>query len=144
MSVTTQHAPRRHEPGLVRPDVWIHQLVSAYLQVQAGQRSPMHLAPWVATPIWQTMLRTPATGQVTKPTVRVSRLTAPVPGVIEAVAMIDDGTRMRAVAVRLEAATRVTTGYGGPVGPRYRPNKRDGVTLPNSADRWQATALTVL
>jgi hypothetical protein len=58
--------------------------------------------------------------------------------------MIDDGTRMRAVAIRLEAATRVTTGYGGPVGPRYRPVKRDGLTLPACADRWQATALTVL
>jgi hypothetical protein len=97
-------------PALPEPRRWAAQFVQAAIEVTTGLRPPSQLLRWTSDEV-QAMLarraelarqaahrgRTPRRGVV-----RSTRVCIPRDGVAEACAVVADGTRVRAVALRLE------------------------------------------
>ena len=89
---------------------WAGQFVQAALEVAAGARPGGQLARWATEEVCAALLRRGVlsaarahTARVPRRTVVSSRASCPRPGVVEASAVITDGRRMRAVALRMES-----------------------------------------
>lgn len=89
---------------------WAAQFIQAALEVAAGARPGGQLARWATEDVCGALLRrgvlTTArahTARIPRRTVVSSRASCPRPGVAEASAVITDGRRMRAVALRMES-----------------------------------------
>jgi hypothetical protein len=97
---------------------WTRQFVQAALEVAAGRRPASQLLRWTSDDVFATLARRgtlatrlervgapPRSGRPLRGspvTVRSVRLCHPMPGVVEASAVIGDRDRVRAVALRLE------------------------------------------
>jgi hypothetical protein len=96
--------------GLPDPRGWSAMIAQALVEVLAGRRPPVQLLRWVDPEIYDRIRRSApqrAPRQAGAP-VRVRRVrvsTAP-DGNVEAVAIVDDGVRCRALALRLDALER--------------------------------------
>jgi hypothetical protein len=97
---------------LPEPQAWVARFVQAAVEVAAGTRPPAQLARWATLEV-STMLARRAvlsararrhTGQAPgrRAVVRSVRTCQPREGVCEASAVVMDGTRVRAVALRME------------------------------------------
>lgn len=89
---------------------WAGQFVQAALEVAAGARPGGQLTRWATEEVCAALLRRGVlsaarahTARVPRRTVVSSRASCPRPGVAEASAVITDGRRMRAVALRMES-----------------------------------------
>lgn len=96
--------------------VEIRQLVGVLVEVMAGRRSPQQVALWVHARVREA-LRDPATsrygGTAVLRRVRLSTVGSSPDTGVEALALVQDGTRMRAAAFRFDAVAdpgRATTG----------------------------------
>lgn len=113
------HAPAEPHPpgqapaagrGLPEPTIWAATLVRAVVETLKGHRPAAQLIRWVDADLWTTLdrrarLGAHGTGPDRRPApVRVRRVhgCALGTGVWECSVVIDDGGRMRAVALRLE------------------------------------------
>jgi len=107
--------PRRPAPTSVLPDPvrWAGQFVQAATEVCAGLRPVVQLVRWTSEEVYTTMTRRHEmsaralrAGRVTVPggrlRVRSVRACVVRDGIVEAAAVVFDGVRARAVAVRLE------------------------------------------
>ena len=115
----------RGDPASQRAYLEIRQLVGVLIEVMAGRRSSQQVALWVHARVREA-LRDPATsrygGTAVLRRVRFSAVgTVPDTGV-EALALIQDGSRMRAAAFRFDAVADAGRGTSG-------------------TTRWQCTAL---
>ncbi len=91
------------------PRSWAAQFVQVALEVAAGFRPQGQVVRWTSPEVFETLcLRhrlAAARGEARRrPVIRVRamQLGTPRPGVVEAAAVVDDGRRARAVALRLE------------------------------------------
>jgi hypothetical protein len=89
---------------------WAAQFIQAALEVAAGTRPGGQLARWATEEVCTALVRRGLlsaarahTARVPRRTVVSSRASCPRPGVAEASAVITDGRRMRAVALRMES-----------------------------------------
>lgn len=89
---------------------WAGQFIQAALEVAAGARPGGQLARWATEEVCTALVRRGVlsaarshTARVPRRTVVSSRASCPRPGVAEASAVITDGRRMRAVALRMES-----------------------------------------
>jgi hypothetical protein len=96
---------------------WPSQFAQVLAETLAGSRPPSQLAPWTTQ---QTRRRISQLGPVlsTAHRPRVKRLivTSPTGGVLEMAVIVGLGTRVRAVAVRLERAPSAPSARPGPAG----------------------------
>lgn len=93
-------------PGLPEPRAWTAQFVQVALEVAAGFRPPGQVVRWTSTEVFELLGRR---HRLARPTgarrplrVRAVLADSPRAGVVESTAVVDDGRRARAVAVRLE------------------------------------------
>jgi hypothetical protein len=113
--------PRAELPD---PRRWTARLVQASVEARQGDRPMAQLLRWTTREVYDRLTREASATQASltrrrgtvRPIVRSLHLDEPADGVVEACAVVDDGDRSRAVALRLEGL--------------------DG--------RWLCTALTVL
>lgn len=103
--------PAPGDPGrLPDPRRWAAMLAQAVVEVLAGRRPATQLVRWLDLEVYERVRRSAAapSGRRTGVPVRVRRVrvSTSVEGWVEAVAVVDDGTRCRAMAVRLEALQR--------------------------------------
>jgi hypothetical protein len=110
------------DSGLPDPAGWAGQFVQAAVEVAAGLRQPSQLTRWTTGAVRDALARRGALNRrgpstagpgAARPAavgaaprravVRSVRASSPAPGVAEASAVVADGTRLRAVALRLEA-----------------------------------------
>lgn len=100
-------------PGTSLPDpaATVGAVVKAVVEVLAGIRPPAQLLRWVSRDVHATVseraalttrMRRGAPAPARQVVVRGVRVCRPAAGVVEASAVVVDGTRVRAVAVRLE------------------------------------------
>lgn len=106
---TTEEA-EAHQRATEEANRWAAQFVQAALEVVAGARPGGQLARWATEDVCTALLRRGVLTAARAPTARVprsrvvsSRASCPRPGVAEASAVITDGRRMRAVALRMES-----------------------------------------
>lgn len=95
---------------LPEPRRWTAMIAQALVEILAGRRPPAQVVRWVEPEIYDRIRRSVArrpTGQPGTP-VRVRRVhvSTDIEGTVDAVAVVDDGTRCRAMALRLEALER--------------------------------------
>lgn len=109
-------AARRRTPGHALPDPadWARQFVQAAIEVTTGLRPASQLVRWTTDEIRNRLARraelahrmsrrAAPRAQSTQPsTVRSTRVCIPRDGVAEACAVVSDGVRFRAVALRME------------------------------------------
>jgi hypothetical protein len=109
-------AARRHTPGHALPDPadWARQFVQAAIEVTAGLRPAGQLVRWTTDEIRARLTRraelarrvsrqaAPRTPSVQPSTVRSIRVCLPRDGVAEVCAVVSDGVRSRAIALRME------------------------------------------
>jgi hypothetical protein len=103
---------RRSTPrdALPEPRAWTARLTQALLEVLAGVRPLPQLAPWVTEEVYAGLAprvraavrRTGRVGPPTRAVLRTLRVCEPVDGVAEATAVVQYGSRCRALALRLE------------------------------------------
>lgn len=103
--------PTPGDPGrLPDPRRWAGMLAQAVVEVLAGRRPATQLIRWLNLEVYERVRRSAAAapgGRTGVPVrVRRVRVATSVEGWVEAVAVVDDGTRCRAMAVRLEALQR--------------------------------------
>jgi hypothetical protein len=100
------------DDGLPDPAGWAGQFVQAAVEVAAGLRQPSQLSRWTTGPVRDALARrstlnqrraAPAARAPQRAVVRSVRASSPAPGIAEASAVVSDGARLRAVALRLEA-----------------------------------------
>lgn len=95
---------------LPEPAAWAARLVQGIAEVLTLDRPAAQLARWVCPEVYDAVRRrvdvrrrTPRpAGQHRRPTVRSLHVTEPADGVAEVCALVDDGRRSRAYALRLE------------------------------------------
>jgi hypothetical protein len=96
---------------------WPSQFAQVLAETLAGSRPPSQLAPWTTQ---QTRRRISQLGPVLstahRPRVRRLIVTSPTGGVLEMAVIVVLGTRVRAVAVRLERAPSAPSARPGPAG----------------------------
>lgn len=104
-------APRRAQARLLPdPGLWAAQFVQAATEVTMGLRPPNQLVRWVSDDVRGLLTRRAGlTGSRMSPgraprreVVRSIRVSTPRDGVAEAAVVLSDGTRARAVALRME------------------------------------------
>ena len=109
------------------PEPLLENLTRCVMEVLAGARELDQLARWISEEVYKHLLKRQVVSararqvkglQAVRPVLRIGRITTSEPrdGVIEAVVMVHQRTRSRAVAIRLEGMDR----------------------------RWRATAISVL
>ncbi len=109
------------------PEPLLENLTRCVMEVLAGARDLDQLARWISEEVYKHLLKRQVVSararqvkglQAVRPVLRIGRITTyePRDGVIEAVVMVHQRTRSRAVAIRLEGMDR----------------------------RWRATAISVL
>jgi hypothetical protein len=118
--------PRRAvDPASQKAYEEIRSLVGVLVEVMAGRRSPQQVALWVHARVREA-LRDPATsrygGSAALRRVRLSAVGAAPDSGVEALALVQDGTRMRAAAFRFDAVADPGRSTAG-------------------TTRWQCTAL---
>lgn len=106
------------EPATPAPDVerlpdprrWTALLAQAVVEILAGRRPPAQVVRWTDPEIYERIRRsapaTPSGPHGAPVRVRRVRVSTTPEGIVEAVAVIDDGHRCRAMAVRLEPLQR--------------------------------------
>ncbi|AYY12071.1 hypothetical protein EF847_04445 [Actinobacteria bacterium YIM 96077] len=94
-------------PGLPEPRRWCAMIAQAVVETLYGQRPVQQLARWTTADVYgdlvQRAVRRRTVGPGAAPTVRTVRLCMVRADVVEASAVIQTGTRARALAVRLES-----------------------------------------
>jgi hypothetical protein len=103
VSPSAPRLTRRRE--LPDPQVWVHRLLVILLETRTGQRPLSQLAPYVSPSILAGLTEARDNGQWNArrvATLRTIRCCEPADGVAELAAVIEFGTRCRAIAVRLE------------------------------------------
>ncbi|MET0933633.1 MAG: Rv3235 family protein [Mycetocola sp.] len=109
------------------PEPLLENLTRCVMEVLAGARELDQLARWISEDVYKHLLKRQVVSararqvkglQAVRPVLKIGRITvyAPRDGVVEAVVMVHQRTRSRAVAIRLEGMDR----------------------------RWRATAISVL
>lgn len=95
--------------GLPEPGAWLVALLQTMREVVTGDRSRHQLRRWVGAEVYEWLGRASASSGPTSlgPTslgmVRSVHVCEPAAGVVEATALVTEGGRVRAVALRLEA-----------------------------------------
>jgi hypothetical protein len=103
--------PSRTDPvELPDPRRWAAMIAQAVVEILAGRRPAVQVVRWLETPVYERVRRSAlAAGgpgprrQGTPVRVRRVRVSTTLDGAVEAVAVVDDGVRCRALALRLEA-----------------------------------------
>jgi hypothetical protein len=108
-----QRGDRRTYAPLPDPTVWATRLAQALVEVVAGVRPVEQLRRWTSDEVYVQIRRQRGTLRVrepdrgTRPAVRVRvravRVCLPAEGVAEASAVVEEGARTRALALRMEA-----------------------------------------
>ena len=92
------------------PRRWTALLAQAVVEILAGRRPVAQVVRWVDPEIADRLRRSAAAprrgGDGVPVRVRRVRVSTAMDGTVEAVAVVDDGTRCRAIALRLEALHR--------------------------------------
>jgi hypothetical protein len=92
------------------PRRWTALLAQAVVEILAGRRPVAQVVRWVDPEIADRLRRSAASarrgGDGAPVRVRRVRVSTTMDGTVEAVAVVDDGTRCRAIAMRLEALHR--------------------------------------
>ena len=96
--------------GLPDPRRWAGLLAQAVVEILAGHRPAGQIVRWVDPEIYE-RVRASATVPARAPSgtpvrVRRVRVSTTMDGTVEAAAVVDDGTRCRALAMRFEALAR--------------------------------------
>jgi hypothetical protein len=94
-------------PGLPDPVEWAGQAARVALEVATGLRPPAQLVRWSTQPVLAALTRRHALaqrggGRPARAAVRSLRVCEPAPAVAEVAAVVTDGTRVRALAFRME------------------------------------------
>jgi hypothetical protein len=94
-------------PGLPDPAEWAGQVARVALEVATGLRPPAQLVRWSTQPVLAALTRRHALaqrggGRPARAAVRCLRVCEPAPAVAEVAAVVTDGTRVRALALRME------------------------------------------
>lgn len=96
--------------GLPDPRRWAGLLAQAVVEILAGHRPPGQIVRWVDPEIYERVRASaavPARAPSGTPVrVRRVRVSTAMDGTVEAAAVVDDGTRCRALAMRFEALAR--------------------------------------
>lgn len=96
--------------GLPDPRRWAGLLAQAVVEILAGYRPAGQIVRWVDPEIYERVRASAATpGRAPNGTpvrVRRVRVSTTMDGTVEAAAVVDDGTRCRALAMRFEALAR--------------------------------------
>jgi hypothetical protein len=100
-------APSDRRNRLPDPRPWTARLAQAIVEVLAGARSPVQLADVASLDVLRLLERSAGRlggsgGPQRRPVVRSVRVSEPCDGVAEGCAVVDTGTRRRALALRLE------------------------------------------
>lgn len=102
---------RRPTPGHALPDParWAAQFVQAAIEVTTGLRPPSQLVRWASEDVRRLLIRRAHLAHrdgrpqvARRSVVRSTRVCVPQDGIVEASAVVADGRRVRAVALRLE------------------------------------------
>ncbi len=103
-------APPPDLERLPDPRRWTALLAQAVVEILAGRRPVAQVVRWVDPEIVERLRRSAASpsrgGDGVPVRVRRVRVSTTMEGTVEAVAVVDDGTRCRAIAMRLEALHR--------------------------------------
>lgn len=104
-------APTAADLGhLPDPRRWTALLAQAVIEILAGRRPVAQVVRWTDPEVYERIRRSAPREAAARggPPVRVRRVrvSTSLDGAVEAVAVIDDGTRCRALAVRLDALQR--------------------------------------
>lgn len=102
----TGPAPRAGAPaGLPEPGAWLVALLQAMREVATGDRPRHQLRRWVGGEVYEWLGRVSAArGTAPLGALCSVHVCQPASGVVEATALVADRGRVRAVALRLEAA----------------------------------------
>lgn len=104
-----QHTSSQDLPD---PRSWAAHMAQALVEVMAGARPAPQVIRWTAPEVYSTVARRAAMaarrggGAGRRAVVRTVRVCEPVDGVAEACAVVVDGTRVRAIAMRLTGVDR--------------------------------------
>lgn len=106
-----EEPPARTDPtALPDPRGWSAMIAQALVEVLAGRRPPVQLLRWVDPDIYDRIRRSAPQraprGAGAPVRVRRVRVRTVPDGSVEAVVVVDDGTRCRALALRLDALER--------------------------------------
>lgn len=103
--------PSRTDPvELPDPRRWAAMIAQAVVEIVAGRRPAVQVVRWLETPVYERVRRSAeatatrgARRAGTPVRVRRVRVSTDLDGAVEAVVIVDDGLRCRALALRLEA-----------------------------------------
>ena len=92
------------------PHRWSARLVQAAIEARHGDRPVAQLLRWTSREVYDRLTRESAPvrgsavarGRIVRPVIRSLHVSEPADGIVEACAVVHDGVRARAVAMRLE------------------------------------------
>ncbi len=110
LDLPAQGTPRGGANDLGDAHRWVTQFVHAVLEVSVGRRPPGQLTRWTSREVHRLLerrhhlaIRSPSRPEPGgRLGVKTVRLTQPGPGVVEAAAVVADGHRVRALALRMQ------------------------------------------
>lgn len=103
--------PSRTDPvELPDPRRWAAMIAQAVVEIVAGRRPPVQVVRWLEAPVYERVRRSAEAAATrgarragTPVRVRRVRVSTDLDAAVEAVVVVDDGLRCRALALRLEA-----------------------------------------